>query len=89
MAKAVKDNRFPGLTNHKVILVTSALHMPRSIRVFQRLGLKPIPSPSSYDSGSMDYDPLDFLPSIGSFLTSTAAIHEWIGLVGYWVRGRI
>ena len=87
--KRILDNRFPEMTNHKVFLVTSAIHLPRATKVFQRLGLNPIPAPSSYDSGPLDYNPLSFLPSIGSFTTSTAAIHEWIGIVGYRLRGRI
>ncbi len=74
--KRILDNRFPEMTNHKVFLVTSALHTPRAIKVFQRLGLNPIPAPSSYDSGPLDYNPLSFFPRIGSFSTSTAAIRE-------------
>jgi uncharacterized SAM-binding protein YcdF (DUF218 family) len=87
--KKILDKQFPQLVNHKVILVTSAIHMPRAFKVFRKLGLNPIPAPSSYQSGPRDYNPLSFLPNISSFRDSTAAINEWIGLVAYWVRGRI
>ena len=87
--KRMLDDRFPEIANHKVFLVTSAMHMSRAIRVFRKLGLKPAPAPASYDSGPVDYDLLDFFPSIGNFFTSTKAIHEWIGIVGYRLRGRI
>ncbi len=38
--KIVGDERF--------ILITSASHMPRSMALFQKLGMKPIPAPADY-----------------------------------------
>jgi len=34
--------------NDKFILVTSAYHMPRSVGLFQKLGMKPIPAPTDH-----------------------------------------
>ena len=87
--KRILDDSFPGVGRHKVILVTSALHMPRSMRVMKKVGLNPIPSPADFTIGSLSLDPLSFLPSISSFATSTFSIHEWIGIGGYWLLGRI
>lgn len=36
------DSRYP------VILVTSATHMPRAVMMFERFGVKPIPSPTNF-----------------------------------------
>ncbi|MBO3100163.1 ElyC/SanA/YdcF family protein [Gelidibacter pelagius] len=36
-------------TNKNVIIVTSALHMPRAVEIFKDQGLIVIPAPSSYD----------------------------------------
>lgn len=33
---------------HPVILVSSATHMPRAMMMFERFGIKPIPSPTNY-----------------------------------------
>lgn len=87
--KRILDDRFPGVGRHRIILVTSALHMPRSMRIMKKIGLYPIPSPADFAVGSLSLDPLSFLPSISNFSTSTRSIHEWIGIGGYWLLGRI
>jgi len=35
-------------SSHPVILVTSAAHMPRALRMFRSFGIEPIPSPTNY-----------------------------------------
>ncbi|MFP3867282.1 MAG: ElyC/SanA/YdcF family protein [Desulfobacteraceae bacterium] len=61
------------------LLVTSATHLPRAMRIFQLLEMRPIPAPANFHS-VRDFLYSDYLPS-GSALTITeAAIHEYLGL---------
>lgn len=65
------------------LLVTSARHMPRSVGAFRRVGWAPVPYP---------VDPMRRGPDLrfdlaGGLDRVDAALHEWIGLVGYRLRG--
>ena len=71
------------------ILVTSAIHMPRSINSFKKQELNVIAAPADYFYGYYaNYEmPLKrplryFLPNMDSFWRSDLAIHEYLGL--YW-----
>jgi uncharacterized SAM-binding protein YcdF (DUF218 family) len=61
------------------LLVTSATHMPRSMKIFQLLGMKPIPAPADFRwPGENTIS--TFLPA-GNYLSDMAtAIHEYFGL---------
>jgi uncharacterized SAM-binding protein YcdF (DUF218 family) len=70
------------------LLVTSAYHMPRSIGAFRRAGFPVEAYPVDYrTTGPADvWIPFD---SIATGLRRTdLAVHEWIGLLAYWVTGR-
>lgn len=86
--KRILDDRFPGEKEHRIILVTSYLHMPRSIGVMKKNGLYAIPSPADFAIGSLKLDLFSFIPSLGNFTVSNFAIHEWIGIGGYKLLGR-
>lgn len=64
------------------ILVTSASHMPRSMMLFESLGLHPIPAPTNYYKNSFN-GYLD-APSLREFKKSQIAMHEYIGIL--WSR---
>lgn len=67
-------------------LVTSAGHMPRALAVFQATGMQPLPAPTDYLSQRNWYQ-ASWLPS-GSYLAmSDLAIHEYVGMVWYRMRG--
>lgn len=69
-------------------LVTSAFHMPRSVALFQGLGIEVLPWPTDYRTSGKIRLGLDFTqPSLNAQLTTTAA-REWIGLLGYRLSGR-
>jgi len=70
------------------VLVTSAGHMPRSMGVFNKIGMNPIPAPTDYMVGK---DPMaaDFLPTIQHLMYSDLAIHEYIGMLWYKLSGRL
>ena len=74
--------------NH-VVLVTEATHMPRSIACFRALGLQVTPSGCDYRATSFDALPVDFLPDARAACASQHAAHEWIGMLWYWLRGRL
>lgn len=74
----------------RILLVTEAYHMPRSVRVFRRAGFDVVPSPCFFQSSRFGQRWSDWvLPTPNAILTCEDAIHEWIGLLVYRLRGRI
>lgn len=80
----------------RILLVTSAMHMPRAVGLFEKLGIEVIPIPVDYSvtraelsSGQQDWlgKVLGFLPSSGNLSATTNAIKEYIGMVIYRLRG--
>ena len=67
------------------ILVTSATHMERSIKLFKSLGLHPAPAPTDFYKNEF----ISFLkfPNINSFSKSSVAIHEYLGIVWNYIEG--
>ena len=63
-----------------ILLVTSALHMPRACRLFSRTGLKVIPAPTDFEVLKPPFSLNLFLPDAGALETSTRAAHEIVGL---------
>lgn len=74
--------------NKPFVLVTSAYHMPRSMRAFLKAGLKPIPYPVDFLVQS-HYGWNDLLPSAESLWKIQIALHEYIGLLYYKLKGYI
>jgi uncharacterized SAM-binding protein YcdF (DUF218 family) len=67
------------------ILVTSAIHMPRSMALFRKYGMDPIPAPTSYMVHKQSqFNPGVFFPSTGSLGKMEIAIHEYLGII--WMR---
>jgi uncharacterized SAM-binding protein YcdF (DUF218 family) len=71
-----------------LILITSASHMDRALRVFKGLGMTPLPAPCDYRGRWSIADPLRFLPSEGALAVSTAAIYEYMGIIWYRLTGK-
>jgi uncharacterized SAM-binding protein YcdF (DUF218 family) len=69
------------------VLVTSPIHMRRSIAVFEGEGLHPIPSPSSMISEVFSDGGLGIFPSWVALDVSQAAFRESMALTYYWLRG--
>lgn len=66
----------------RLVLVTSAAHMPRAMRHFQAVGLDPIPAPTQHLAGRASGRRLaDWLPSAGNLGKTESALHEYLGLV--------
>jgi len=63
------------------VLVTSAYHMPRAMRLMARAGARPIPAPT----GQLLREPAngnwrEWLPSSGGLAKTERALHEYLGL---------
>lgn len=75
----------------RVLLVTSAAHMPRSVAVFQKAGVVVDPIPCDYLSSFKNIGDRRWVhfPSLSSNQGIAAWIHEVAGLVVYRLRGWI
>lgn len=70
---------------HRILLVTDAIHMPRSREVFERTGLDVVPAPTAFlSSGELRAN--DFVPGGGGMWRTHYALHEWIGMLWYRLR---
>lgn len=68
-------------------LVTSAIHMPRAMKMFERFGAAPVPCPCDFRTlKQMNYFS-EFLPKSANLYASTLAIHEYIGMFWMDVKG--
>ena len=76
----------------KVLLVTSACHMKRSLYMFEKYApeIECIPAATDYQALPWQDMPFKFrslLPSIDAFARNNSFIHEYIGYYGYkWFR---
>ena len=70
---------------NEIILVTSAVHMRRSVAVFEKnnSGIIVIPAPVNYLFENTKPGLLNLLPNEISWNHNLRAIHEWIGLLYY------
>jgi uncharacterized SAM-binding protein YcdF (DUF218 family) len=84
-SKAMADPK-PG---ERWLLVTSAYHMPRSVGLFRKAGFPVEPYPVDWRVGG-PADLLSFFSVAGDGLGRVdTGLREWIGLVAYWVTGKI
>jgi uncharacterized SAM-binding protein YcdF (DUF218 family) len=72
------------------LLVTSASHMPRAVGAFRHAGFPVIPYPVGYTTtGRSDEYWAIRLEASTSLVRVDVAVHEWLGLIAYWLTGRI
>lgn len=82
---------------NRIILVTSAAHMPRSVRLFEKQGFEVIPAPTdftvteqgweNFKSGGVASQILAFLPSAGNLALTTQMLKEYLGIFIYRLNG--
>jgi uncharacterized SAM-binding protein YcdF (DUF218 family) len=70
------------------LLVTSAVHMPRSIGVFRAAGFDVEAYPVDWRTRGWVDAGLPFDAMSAGLARTDIAIHEWTGLVTYWLTGR-
>jgi uncharacterized SAM-binding protein YcdF (DUF218 family) len=74
----------------KILLVTSAFHMPRAKRLFELENLQVIPFPVDFKvSASRELSILDLLPSAFSLSMTELALREFYGRSFYWIKSRL
>ena len=73
-------------SNEKLILVTSAFHMPRARMVFANQNILVTEFPVDFLSGASKVDILDFLPQASAFKNSSFFIREMIGRAYYSIK---
>jgi uncharacterized SAM-binding protein YcdF (DUF218 family) len=84
---------------NKIILVTSASHMPRSIHLFEEQGFDVIPAPTDYDvtqanwqalrQASIPVQIMNLIPNVENLNSITNTMKEYIGILFYRFRGMI
>ena len=80
-AKAIKKLLL--MDNPKIILVTSAFHMPRAQMVFEAADISVIPFPVDFKSRYRKLSFMSFIPSAGSFAVTSSFVREMIGRTYY------
>ncbi len=71
-------------------LVTSAAHMPRSMALFEKLGMRPIPAPTGHLlRESHVRGPIRIFPDLDNLRRAETAFHEYLGLAWAKIRGQI
>jgi uncharacterized SAM-binding protein YcdF (DUF218 family) len=71
----------------RVLLVTSAFHIPRARAAFAAQGLAVVAAPTGFH-GPPFQDVGSLLPSATGLRDSSLACHEYLGRVWYALRGR-
>ncbi len=71
------------------LLVTSAFHMPRSKALFDKAGFAAVPWPADYRTSGREGVSLFADNTADALANTTTALREWIGLLAYWLTGRI
>ena len=77
----------PMLKDQPFVLVTSAAHMKRAMKLFEKSGMRPIAAPTDFilkDNNLLTSDKL--LPSCSNMMLSQRVIHEWLGNVWSLIR---
>jgi uncharacterized SAM-binding protein YcdF (DUF218 family) len=78
-----------------ILLVTSALHIPRSMLIFQNQKIEAIPAPTDFlvtkgdweDSQNWQMFLLNLVPNAHSLDRTTKALKEYVGLIVYYFLG--
>jgi uncharacterized SAM-binding protein YcdF (DUF218 family) len=81
-------NLQPLLGRKPFFLVTSAGHLPRSMGALEKLGLNAIPVPTDHQLPK-NWRRAEWHPTPASLVISDRAMHEYVGLLWYRLRGRL
>lgn len=82
----------------RVLLVTSAMHLPRSLLIFKRQGIEAIPAPTDFLASVQDVQELtntpqsaflSLLPDSYNLHKTSQALKEYIGILVYRLKGWI
>jgi uncharacterized SAM-binding protein YcdF (DUF218 family) len=72
----------------RIILVTSATHMPRAAAAYRKAGFDLVAAPADFQTGWQEPSAIfRWMPQAEAIFKSSKAIHEWLGLWVYRFRG--
>ena len=72
-----------------VVLITSAMHMPRARKIFERTGYEIIPYPANYEEIDMNFSVEDyFIPDLDTLTSWQRFLKEVIGALFYKITGK-
>jgi len=71
----------------QILLVTSALHLPRALATFRAARIDALPAPTDFEVMPEPPHPLRWLPDAEALFDSTRALKEYLGLWVYRWRG--
>jgi len=82
---------------NQIILVTSALHMPRSVKIFEKQGFDVIPAPTDFLVTERDFNNSDnwqntlinLFPDSQYLHNTNLALKEYLGIIIYKLKGWI
>lgn len=86
LVKSRVDEKDTEVHKPKVLLVTSAWHMKRSLLMFNKYArdIEVVPAPCDFETIRVDgFAMSDLLPDSGSFECNCRYYHEWLGIWGY------
>lgn len=86
LVKSRVDEKDAEAHKPKVLLVTSAWHMKRSLLMFNKYArdIEVVPAPCDFETIRVDgFAMSDLLPDSGSFECNCRYYHEWLGIWGY------
>ncbi len=75
--------------NDRFVLVTSASHMPRSMALFEKQGMQPVPAPAEYLVKKSCPSPYPPVPDVVGLEQASTAFYEYMGLVWLKLTGKI
>lgn len=70
----------------RVVLVTTAIHMPRSRQAFEKAGFTVITAPTDY-TAQRPFTPAHLVPGVGPLYLSHYALREWVSRGWYTLLG--
>jgi uncharacterized SAM-binding protein YcdF (DUF218 family) len=71
----------------RIVLVTNAYHMRRSLLLFNRYFEKVTPYPCGYYSQNLPYNYLSYIPAMENIEAITRAAREYMGILFYTISG--
>jgi uncharacterized SAM-binding protein YcdF (DUF218 family) len=75
------------IKGNRIVLVTSAFHMKRSVALFKKQGFEVVPAPAGFRSGHRPFTFFSFIPNADSLSSSSLALAEHLSLGWYSMTG--
>lgn len=73
----------------RILLVTSAYHMKRSVAMFRKMSVDVIPAPTDFISEQRGASLYTFIPTAGTLNASTIAFSEYLSFTWYGLTGQL